>query len=850
MSARSIPSSSLHRAPPVSARRHSQVFVEIPPSPYRDASKFSSRDATEDLSRPNPPPSTPLRVRNEDNMPNPPVASPQLKRKRSEHDLVQSLVSTKDATSKKQKLTADGKAKPSNTAKANGSSNANEEFPNGFFYCHQCTKKRGLEVGLPCTFKNSTGSPDAQCKAKYCKACLRNRYGQDMEEIKQRGTAVKPKESSRHVKGKGYFFKCPRCDGKCNCRACRKAQGLQPTGNLTIAAKRTGADSVAEMLGNDENLTGILPGKGKQIADAPKKVKVPKASVGSGAKQSKASRPSVPSGSALAESQPKPKRAYVRKPKPLPIVRWRRVPVPPSFTPQLAYPRIAIREFFVRFAPKEISRTHLDELEEIGGRRSFDDDELDAEVPGEVEVEMGWVSETCVKAMLMALLGLIAEGDVTGAGKDGNKAVADALKEIKASGANLSRIWSALASMRGALATLRASLTYPDPLPPPQSATVHTTRSGALHSDGLQVSSSAQLVPILSVLIDAVLSTSAVRQEIDDGLKEEKERIKEEKDRVKQERERWEGLKKEGNATKADRASHKLALAAPAQALRLVHYAYLPRFTPLGIDNDGRQYFALSPSMVEREAAFALLAGDWKKGGKAKGRAVVSEDERRGMRRWGWFVAVWGTKPELEKEEEKGKRALKGKTSESEDEEEEEGVDRWWGFWKPEDVRILAQWIARKNGISTGKDKRDGEDALMLAPEDRRASGASAMKSSHSLSSASSAAADQDANASSRTSSPLSDEDEVSSLSSMSDDESDDGDADGDVSMRDLTRTDAHGKRLPCRRELKDLVRQLEEYAEVLDWRVWRMQEDDVQTDGKGKEKEKSKGVSASSFYG
>jgi hypothetical protein len=49
--------------------------------------------------------------------------------------------------------------------------------------------------------------------------------------------------------------------------------------------------------------------------------------------------------------------------------------------------------------------------------------------------------------------------------------------------------------------------------------------------------------------------------------------------------------------------------------------------------------------MAEREAAAALLAGDTSKGGKAHGRAIVSTDERGTMRRWGWFIAVWGQKP-------------------------------------------------------------------------------------------------------------------------------------------------------------------------------------------------------------
>ncbi|KAI0043666.1 hypothetical protein FA95DRAFT_1597841 [Auriscalpium vulgare] len=826
-------STSTPAPPPLSTRRLSQVYVQIPPSPFASSSKTTSRDASEDL-RDHKQMSTPLRVRNDDTAFDS-VTAAQIKRKRSERDLDGREESQLDfdakTSSKKQKMIVEIQPRKSNSKKTTKAkplgANANEEYPNGFFYCHQCAKKRGLEVGIPCTFKVKVNHVDSQCKAKYCKACMKNRYGQDIDEIK--GRSLNAKESASHVKGQGYYFKCPRCEGTCNCRACRKAQGLGPTGNLTLAARKSGADSVAEILNQDDKVTGILPGKGKQVPDAPKKPRAPAV---------KASKPAKPAASTAVDPQPKVKRPYVRKPKPVPQPTWNPVPVPTSFDADLATPRIAIREFLIRFWPLlDISRTHLEELEEVGGRRAFDEDDVDLDAGEDIGVEMGWVSETCVKAMLSALLGLIAEDD---GAKEVKKLLVDAVKEIKASGANLSRMWGTLLALRASLTReQRASLLdFPDPLPPPASAITHTTRSGASHG-GPQVASTAQLVPVILPLVEAASRTQSVRQEIDEGVKEEKDRVKEEKDRLKEEQERWASVRK-GTPTKAEREAHKQTLAGLEQGLRVVRHVYAPRFAPLGTDHAGRIYYALSPSIVEREAALALLGGDAKKGGKARGRAVVSSDEREGMRRWGWFVAVWGSKPEPEPANEAN---AKGKSKEL-DEDEDDGSERWWGFWEPREVRNIADWIAGKNGVSVGKgrmeehqDMQPEADSGTLAKLEARSRSGSTAASSHYSSPLSDASDDE------------MDVDDVSELSALSDEEDDNG-------MKGMMRTAADGKPLPGRSQLKALVKGLHEYADVLDWRVWRMQSDEAK-DGKenevkdkGKQKEKSQAVASARFYG
>lgn len=291
-------------------------------------------------------------------------------------------------------------------------------------------------------------------------------------------------------------------------------------------------------------------------------------------------------------------------------------------------------------------------------------------------------------------------------------------------------------------------------------------------------------------------------------------------------------------------------MSALEQAQRVASHAYALRFAPLGTDHEGRIYFALTPSMAEREVATALLAGDMSKGGKAQGRAVISANERSALRRWGWFISVWGKKP------------VDGVVPAGEDDDDVEDVERWWGIWQPNEIRRLADWIAIKNDIAEGKrlttdaTKGDGHDKRAAAvPDGRGPSAASTKVGSHGSSRS---------GAPSSKLTPLSvasdSEDELgfdSSLSSVSGDESDEepnGD-DGDVQIRG-----GDARPLPSPNELKTLVKGLIEYADVLDWRVWRMEDEpgrDSKENGAAKDKDKTKAgvgriraVSPANFYG
>ncbi|KAI9510943.1 hypothetical protein F5148DRAFT_975965 [Russula earlei] len=730
-----------------------------------------------------------------------------IKRKRSEADFGGTEQRVPEPKSKRPKvatLTSKSKTQAATKHTHAVASNATTEFPNGFFYCHQCNKKRDSSVGLYCTYKIKTSNTVARCKAKYCRPCLKNRYGQSLDEIKDRGIDALSNETASHDKAQGYIFKCPRCLGNCNCRGCRKAVGLEPTGNLTLVAKKTGADSVAVMLDSNVKMIGILPGKGRQILDAPDAPNRRKVSV---------TKVPLPVSNVTA-SKSRPPVKY--KPRPLPKVLWAPVPVPPSFTLDRALPRIAIREFVVRFGKiLDMSRTHLEELEEIGGRRSHDIDDDDDNLEQDIDVEMGWVGETCLRAIFLGLLNLLLNDQPEFGGKEEKKALRDAIQEIKSSRANLSRIWGALAALRTEFARVDNKTIFPDPLPPPQHTKIHTTRSGALNSAGMNITATSQLVPVVLPLIEMVLEAQAVRDEFEEGAKETKERAREEKEQAKAIREQWEGRKQKNNLNKAARMEYKQRLNALEQAQRVVLHVYAPRFAPLGTDHEGRIYFALTPSVAEREAAGALLAGDIIKGGKAQGRAIVSTDERSTMRRWGWFVAVWGKKP------------ADGLLPEDDDDDDD--VERWWGIWQPDEIRRLADWIAIRNGIAEGKhhttegDDRHGRVAPVPAGRERSAA------SSRSSSSLKTGSRESRSGAWSGNLTPLSDasdtEDEPgfdSSLSSVSGAESD-GEPNGDDGK---VRTHVDARHLPSQNELKTLVKALIEYAEVLEWRVWRMQEE------------------------
>lgn len=215
---------------------------------------------------------------------------------------------------------------------------------------------------------------------------------------------------------------------------------------------------------------------------------------------------------------------------------------------------------------------------------------------------------------------------------------------------------------------------------------------------------------------------------------------------------------------------------------------------------DGRLYWALSPGVTERDYAIQSVienaVEDGKDGkGKKLRRNIPNDDERRGMKKWSWFVAVWGKKPDIGGEVERMTIAKAQKDDGSDSEEDADDED-WWGFWDSAEIQKVADWIEIRAGLDVEqKDKKmvttDASNSTLLV----------------------------DTAASSRASSPL---------SIVSDDEDTGGGLYSESSSK---------------QELKALVKGLKEYATLLEW---RMKEDDgdnsVKASGKGT-------VSASKFY-
>lgn len=94
------------------------------------------------------------------------------------------------------------------------------------------------------------------------------------------------------------------------------------------------------------------------------------------------------------------------------------------------------------------------------------------------------------------------------------------------------------------------------------------------------------------------------------------------------------------------------------------------RFTRLGCDTEGRLYYALSASGPHR----------------GKKERLPSEAERSTMKRWGWFIAVFGKPGTVIQHE--------SEDDMDEDSEDDPNGERWWGFAGIEDMRKLSKWLA------------------------------------------------------------------------------------------------------------------------------------------------------------
>lgn len=529
------------------------------------------------------------------------------------------------------------------------------------------------------------------------------------------------------------------------------------------------------------------------------------------ARKANGTKGSEPSGSSAkastsAKSRAKPKAKVAPKPKPMPKPVWTRVP---SDLPlEEAEARIGIREFVLRFsAVLQIGHGHLEELDELAGENlgisSWDDDDFEG-----VEI-YSWVSELCAKAIILGLVDVLARHAEAKDDHAGAAVAKEAAKTIKGSGANLNRVWTALVTLKEAL-----SLDIRSPLPPPSSTIFRHTRSGMRDGlDAIHIGCAAQVVPVIEDLIELVTESVPIREALDAGFVQEKEFTKEVKEAIASENADWKARTE--TKDKASREHHNQTLQDLEYCGRLVAPRFAPRYISLGRDLDGRVYYVLSPGSGEYEAAMQLVHGHDGKVKLGKRRGMWTEDDRQELQKWSWFVSVWGRKPEGAQVPERGD------DEESEEDEEDDHGDAWWGFWQPEEIYKLAEWISRKSNLPEDdpkdKSKADGSRTKSQSPV-HAVNGVvkKAASSRGRTTSASSSLTSLASSRSTRESSPLSD---------ISSDEEDE-----DVEMRESS----HPTRPPNVRELHALVKGLREYADVLQWRVKRVTRDaSEEKDGK-----------------
>ncbi|KAJ7072371.1 hypothetical protein C8F01DRAFT_1243423 [Mycena amicta] len=538
-------------------------------------------------------------------------------------------------------------------------------LPPSYVYCHQCGKRREKDDTAHCSFvdvqvvKRDRPPKTRRCHTKYCRACLKNRYNEDLDVIK---TNVPAGQSTRI--GEPYDFKCPKCRDVCNCWRCRKAKGLDPTGK-NANAQDASVDNPA---------------------DGPSKL-----------------------------PQVKAKRAPRAKPvatRILPALQWTKLPT--GLSVEDAEARFHIREFVLRFFSPSIPKAHLEELDQIGGngRSRYEDDEI---VP--------WISEPCLKSIILAFLGVLIDEESNGTIK---KALQNGVKDLRATGLTLSKIWQILSSLRDSLDASEAGSSdgndshdsetvpsFPDPAPLPDSAKYTSRRT---RSTGTFIVDTVQMIPVLLGLIDAVVDTTVIRVQLESGTKETKDIARDAKDATRNVNDRWEKVKKEAvdvrehevgiiavvsmqthaqHQFKAKREAHKQLLKDIDGASRVASHRFNPRFSPLGTDRDGRVYYALSPAVTETDSALELLAAvaaetdETKPSYKLKRkRRVKREDDQKS---WTWFVVVHGTKPPAPL----GTLAFKSVTRDD-DSDDDESVDKWWAIDKPAEMRKLMTWLTTK----------------------------------------------------------------------------------------------------------------------------------------------------------
>jgi hypothetical protein len=217
------------RRPSSAVRRHSQVYVDVPHYKNLSGSAQSPAGSLKENT-----PLRPSRTNTETHMPTLKIDGTTPKKRKAPDYPNNSDSSEQNSTrTKKQKVATapqpDSQAaatpKAVQAATTNPTEASSELYPNGYFYCHQCNRKRDRSreyyvrhmgedwtdvtpESILCTFKNPRAKTlGERCKARYCGACLKNRYQLDMNELKSRSTSeLSKKEKGQHILSDGYWF--------------------------------------------------------------------------------------------------------------------------------------------------------------------------------------------------------------------------------------------------------------------------------------------------------------------------------------------------------------------------------------------------------------------------------------------------------------------------------------------------------------------------------------------------------------------------------------------------------------------------------------------------------------------
>lgn len=175
---------------------------------------------------------------------------------------------------------------------------------------------------------------------------------------------------------------------------------------------------------------------------------------------------------------------------------------------------------------------------------------------------------------------------------------------------------------------------------------------------------------------------------------------------------------------------------------------------------------------------------------------MPTKEERGAMRKWGWFLAVWGR---VEKPLKKGKETKNSRKDDmSSDKENAEG---WWGFSDPLEIKNLAKWIAAKEEL----DVKKTSDGFSKDPK-REPSNSSTRRSASTSTQAGLSISDR--TTAKKRGSPQ----EADSDDEMDIDRSGDRYAQAQLDLLGVCRK-------PNKSELKVLVRNLNEYGDFLAWR-------------------------------